>query len=74
MSDPTLWIDRALDIASETVADGGPIGAMVVSRALLKLNGLVETLYGEIVHGDEAHRAWLLAKMEEHFGMKGHLT
>ncbi len=64
--DHNLWLDRALDMASTLVADGDRIPVIVVARALLRLNSRVETLFDAIAHGDDAHRAWLKAKIEEH--------
>jgi hypothetical protein len=64
--DKTLWLDRALDIAVEAIANGSTVECMVVSRALVRLENRVETLFEAIAHGDEKHRDWLNDKINEH--------
>lgn len=38
MEDTTLWLDSALDIASETLANGVTVESARLSRALLRLD------------------------------------
>lgn len=56
--DKTLRLDRALDIASEVIANGGRIGEMAMARALIKLDQEHEMLV-------EAARALLSRDCED---------
>ncbi len=58
-------IKARISITGETIKQAEVIATL---RADLKLAvSLVESLYSEIEHGDEKHRAWLKEKLHTHF-------